>query len=468
MGQFFDVINPYTGKKIRSIQKMTLPEIRKAISRAQSAHKALASLPVYKRTELLLKCSEEILRYKDDLALLMSAEIGRPIKSSRGEILRTSEIFKIAASEVTHIMEGKIIDLGSYLHPPGNNKRLAMLIREPIGVVASITPFNFPASSFAQKVAPSLAVGNSVVHKPSSSAPLTQMEISSIISDSGFPVNSVQVIHGDSSEIGNEFVSNKVIAGISFTGSESVGLKLASDAIKNGKKVVMELGGSDPQIVLDDADLEKAAEAAVIGRFDYAGQFCNATKRLIVQESIIEEFISITKKKMKSLKIGDPLNEETVMGPLINRESVNRVKNYLDDALSNGGKILYTDESVLEGNFFPPTIIKVDQKSLLLKEEVFGPLVPVISVGTDEEAAQMANETDFGLDASIFTRNFDRAFSLAKKIKAGTVIINDTTRLRWDNLPFGGLKKSGIGRESVSDSMRELTHEKMIVYKFQD
>ena len=144
MGQFFDVINPYTGKKIRSIQKMTLPEIRKAISRAQSAHKALASLPVYKRTELLLKCSEEILRYKDDLALLMSAEIGRPIKSSRGEILRTSEIFKIAASEVTHIIEGKIIDLGSYLHPPGNNKRLAMLIREPIGVVASITPFNFP------------------------------------------------------------------------------------------------------------------------------------------------------------------------------------------------------------------------------------------------------------------------------------------------------------------------------------
>lgn len=468
MGQFFDVINPYTGKKIRSIQKMTLFEIRKAIERAQSAHKVLASLPIYKRSELLLKCSEEILRNKDNLALLMSTEIGRPIKSSRGEILRTSEIFKIAASEVTHIMEGKIIDLGSYLHPPSNNKRLAMLIREPIGVVASITPFNFPASSFAQKVAPSLAVGNSVVHKPSRSAPLTQMEISSIIGNSGFPVNSVQVIHGDSSEIGDEVVSNNVIAGISFTGSESVGLKLAADAIKNGKKVVMELGGSDPQIVLDDADLEKAAEAAIIGRFDYAGQFCNATKRLIVQESIIEEFISIVKKKMKSLKIGDPLNEETVMGPLINRESVNRVKNYLDDALSNGGKILYTDESVLEGNFFPPTIIKVDQKSLLLKEEVFGPLIPVISVGTDEEAAQVANETDFGLDASIFTRNFDRAFSLAKKIKAGTVIINDTTRLRWDNLPFGGLKKSGIGRESVSDSMRELTHEKMIVYKFQD
>ena len=466
MSETFNVINPFNGETIKKVEKMTLGQIRNAIKLAQQAQELLSSLTISERSDLLMKCSSMILSKKEDLAKLMSSEIGRPIRSSRGEILRTSEIFKIAANDVIHIMEGRTIELGSYVHPPGNNKRLAMVIREPIGVVASITPFNFPASSFAQKVAPSLAVGNSVVHKPSKSAPLTQMELSSIIRESGFPENSVQIINGNSSEIGDEFVSNKDIAGLTFTGSESVGLKLAAEAVTAGKKVVMELGGSDPQIVLDDANLDRAAEAAVVGRFDYAGQFCNATKRLIVQESVLNDFISIVRNKMESLKIGNPLDEDTVMGPLIDKESVLKVRSYLDNALKNGGKILYSGEPVKEGNFFPPTLIRIDNGSTVLKEEVFGPLIPIICVKTDQEAAERANETEYGLDASVFSGNYDRAFALAKKIKAGTVIINDTTRLRWDNLPFGGVKKSGIGRESVIDSMKELTNEKMIVYRF--
>ena len=197
MSETFNVINPFNGETIKKVEKMTLGQIRNAIKLAQQAQELLSYLTISERADLLMKCSSMILSKKEDLANLMSSEIGRPIRSSRGEILRTSEIFKIAANDVIHIMEGRTIELGSYVHPPGNNKRLAMVIREPIGVVASITPFNFPASSFAQKVAPSLAVGNSVVHKPSKSAPLTQMELSSIIRESGFPENSVQIINGN-------------------------------------------------------------------------------------------------------------------------------------------------------------------------------------------------------------------------------------------------------------------------------
>jgi len=468
MTENFGVYNPFTGELLKRIELMNIEQIRSAIVKAVEAQKMLQELSIAERSAMLMKCSLEIIRRKEDLAILMSKEIGRPIKSSRGEIVRTSEIFKIAASEASHVMEGRFMNLGAFVHPPGNEKRIAMVIREPVGVVGSITPFNFPASSFAQKVAPSLAVGNTVVHKPARAAPLTQMEISSIINESGFPEGSVQIIHGVSSEIGDEFVSNPLIGAITFTGSEKVGLDLASRAIKNGKKVVMELGGSDPQIVLDDADLDKAADAVVVGRFDYAGQFCNATKRLIVQDSVLEKFTNKLSEKMASLRVGDPMDETTVMGPMIHSDAIREMHMFLKETESKGGKILYQGKTPDEKAFFPPTIIRIDRNAPILNQEVFGPIIPVISIKNDEEAITRANETEYGLDASVFTGSFDRAYKIASKLKTGTVIINDTTRLRWDSLPFGGVKKSGIGRESVPDSMRELTNEKMIVYRVGD
>lgn len=468
MSKSFGVYNPFNGELLKRIDLMNSDQIRSAITRAANAQRKLEALSIAERSAMLMKCSLEITKRRDDLAFLMSKDIGRPIKSSRGEIVRTSEIFKIAATEASHIMEGKFVNLGAFVHPPGNERRIAMVTREPIGVVGSITPFNFPASSFAQKVAPSLAVGNTVVHKPARAAPLTQIEISSIISDSGFPQDSVQIIHGVSSKIGDEFVSNPHIAAVTFTGSEKVGLNIASRAINSGKKVVMELGGSDPEIVLDDADLGRAADAVVVGRFDYAGQFCNATKRLIVQESILEKFSKVLSDKMASLTVGDPMEETTIMGPMIHSDAINEMSLFLEEAKSKGGKILYQGKTPDDKIFFPPTIIRIDRNASILTQEVFGPIIPIISVKNDEEAIARANETEYGLDASIFTGNFDRAYKMAGKVKTGTVIINDTTRLRWDSLPFGGVKKSGIGRESVPDSMKELTNEKMIVYRVGD
>lgn len=465
MAESFAVHDPFNGELLRKIELMSISQIRDAIKRASKAQKELAGLTVAERSSMLLSCAQEISRRKEELAILMSREIGRPIKSARGELVRTSEIFKIASAEVNHVLEGRFVNMGSYVHPPGNSERVAMIMREPIGVVGSITPFNFPASSLAQKVAPSLAVGNAVVHKPARAAPLTQIELADIVNASGFPRGSVEVIHGSSPQIGEEFVNNSEIAGITFTGSEQVGLDLASRAVKNGKKVVMELGGSDPEIVLDDANMEMAADAAVIGRFDYAGQFCNATKRLIVQESILLDFIRAMKTRMESLKVGNPLEEDTMVGPMIQGSVVGEINSFLKEVEKNGGEILYRGKVPNEKTFFAPTIVRIDRGAQLLSHEVFGPLVPIISVWDDEEAVARANETEYGLDAAVFSGNFDRAFRLAKRIKAGTVMINDTTRLRWDSLPFGGVKKSGIGRESVPDSMRELTNEKMVVYR---
>lgn len=461
----FGVYNPFSGELLKEISLMGVEEIRESIVRAGKAQAALRAMPTAARTSMLLECATEIMRRKEELAMLMSMEIGRPIKSSRGEIVRTAEIFKIAASEAAHALEGRFVDMSSYVHPPGNSKRIAMIVREPVGVVGSITPFNFPASSFAQKVAPSLAVGNTVVHKPTRSAPLTQIEIASIIMSAGFPDGSVEVIHGDSATIGDEFVSNPDISAITFTGSEKVGLDLASRAIKNGKKVVMELGGSDPEIILDDADIDRAVDAVVLGRFDYAGQFCNATKRIIVQESVAAEFSEALLRKMGKLKVGDPMQEDTVMGPLINAEAVKSMQAFLDDATEKGGEILFQGISPQNGRFFPPTVVKVTDSADILKKEVFGPIVPLIAVKDDDEAVRRANETEYGLDVSVFTNSFDRAYKIARRLKTGTVIINDTTRLRWDSLPFGGVRKSGIGRESIPDTMRELTDEKVIVYR---
>ncbi len=461
----FEVRNPFSGEVLSKIDFMDIQQIRRKINEARLAQTKLAKLSVAERAAMLLECATAITKRKDELALLMSKEIGRPIKSSRGELIRTSEIFKIAASEAPHALEGRFMDLGAYVHPPGNDKRIAMVLREPVGVVGSITPFNFPASSFAQKVAPSLAVGNAVVHKPARAAPLTQMEIASIIMDSGFPEGSVAIIHGVSEEVGNEFVSNQEIAALSFTGSESVGLDLASRAVKNGKKVVMELGGSDPEIVLDDADLEKAANAVVIGRFDYAGQFCNATKRLIVQEDVVEDFLHILSGKMGSLNVGNPLEEDTMMGPMINSSALKEMHSFLGELKAAGGSVVYQGEVADSERFFPATILRLDNRAKVLEREIFGPIIPVIPVKNDDEAIERANETEFGLDASIFTGNFERGYRIARSLVTGTVMINDTTRLRWDSLPFGGVKKSGIGRESVPDSMRELTNEKIVVYK---
>ena len=393
------VYEPATGEVLAYVPDMSINEVRDAIDKAYDALPRLQSIPAYERAKLLMRVAQLIRGRREELARLLTREIGRPIKSTRLIIERTARIYELAAQELPHVLTGEFVPLEVYDYPPGNERRIAIVRREPIGVVGAITPFNFPPDSMAHKVAPALAIGNTVVLKPSRYSPLTESEIAKLIIEAGFPEGSIVVVTGNSSMIGDEFVNNPKISLITFTGSSKVGLELASRAILNGKRVIMELGGSDAMIILEDADLNKAVQAATVGRFDYAGQFCNATKRVIVREEVYDEFVRRLAESVARLKIGDPLSEDTDVGPLISREAV-----------------------------------------------------------------EVANRTEYGLDASIFTRDFSRAYRLASRIKAGTVFINDTTRLRFDNLPFGGFKKSGIGRESVKDTMMEMSEVKVITY----
>jgi succinyl-CoA reductase len=295
---------------------------------------------------------------------------------------------------------------------------------------------------------------------------LTQLALAQILLDVGFPPGSINVVTGSSSMIGKELVENPKVGLISFTGSEKVGLELAGRAIEQGKRVIMELGGSDAEIVLEDADLQKAAAAAALGRFDYAGQFCNATKRILVRKEVTDSFTDSMVTRLKSMKVGDPRKEETDIGPLISEDAVKSMEEFLDDAKKGGAEVVYQGESPSPGFFFPPTIVKTTKPLRIMEEEVFGPIVPVMSTETDDEAVTIANTSPYGLDASVFSKDFSRAYKIACRLKVGSVIINDTTRLRWDNLPFGGVKKSGIGRESIRDTMREMTETKIIAYNF--
>ena len=465
-GPVIQVVNPASGRAVGEVPDLTLEQVRGAIDASHSALGSLQALTIAERASMLRKVAQLILSNAEELASTMTQEVGRPIASSRGEMARTAQIFELVAADLRSVFEGEFVPLESYEYPKGNRKRVAFVTREPIGVVGTITPFNFPASSFAHKVAPALGVGDTVVHKPTVLAPLTQRKIAGLVKEAGFPEASVSFVTGRSSMIGKEFVENPKVSMISFTGSEKVGLDLASRAVAAGKRVIMELGGSDAQIVLEDADLDRATEAAVFGRFDYAGQFCNSTKRLIVRGEVAARFGEMLKERVKGFKVGDPMEQDTSVGPLISREALDSMREFVADAKGSGAKVIFEGKvpTGTVGHFFPPTVIQGTEKMRIAKEEVFGPILPLIVVKTDEEAVSVANSTEYGLDAAVFTRDFSRAYRMAAKLHAGTVMINDTTRLRWDGLPFGGVKKSGIGREGTKSTMIEMTESKIVEY----
>lgn len=463
MSEFIEVKSPSDLRVIGKVKRMSREEVRSEIEEAYKGFGIISSIPLYKRTAILMKISEIIEREGERLAKLLSIEAGKPIRDARVEVLRASRLFRQTASEAPLVLEGKNYRVDAYEYPPGNENRIVVSVREPIGVVSAILPFNFPINSFAHKVAPAIAVGNSVVVKPSISTPLSAIEMRKIMIEAGLPESAVRIVTGYSSEIGDEVVTHPLIGLITLTGSTNTGLTIASKATSLGKRVIMELGGSDPIIVLEDADIERASSIAVRARFEYAGQNCNAGKRIIVREEIAEKFIKAFSQKARELRVGDPLDERTDVGPVINSESIERMEKVVEDAKESGAKVEVLNKGPETGYFYPLTMLtELTTNALALKTEVFGPVAPIINVKSDEEAIETANSTEYGLQSAIFTRDLNRGLRMAKRIRAGGVIINDTTRLRWDSLPFGGFKKSGIGREGVRDSMLEMTENKLI------
>jgi len=463
-GEYSSIVNPANGEPFEKVSVIKDKDlIKRSIDLAEDSFREFSKLPLKDRSKILMKASEIMEMRKEDLAKTLSLESGKPIKDSRVEILRAISVFKIAAEEARFVLEGKVHRVDAYEYPPGNQNRIVMEVREPLGIVAAILPFNFPANSFAHKVAPNIVAGNTVIVKPSVSTPLSALELGKIMYEAGLPRGVLSVLIGDSAVIGDELITSKKIQGITFTGSTKVGLSIASKAVLTSKRLMMEMGGSDPIIVLNDADIEKAVNVSVKARFEYAGQNCNAGKRIIVHEDVYDKFSKMYIDAVNKLKVGDPLDENTDVGPIISNTAVNTMNDFIEDAKNKGAKI-YSGLRIQKGYYYPLTVlINASPDMKVMKEEVFGPLAPIVKFSSIDEAIDIANSTDYGLQSAIFTKDLNKALRISKELKFGAVIINNSTRLRWDALPFGGVRMSGLGnREGVRNTIMTMTEPKIL------
>lgn len=450
------VLNPYNQEVVDTVPSASQKDVKNAIQSANKAKIKMKSLTSREVSENLYEVSNEMKKKIDEFSKMITLETGKPIKFSREEAKRAIETFKLSAEEAKRIY-GETIPLDACRAGEGH---IAFTIREPLGVVAAITPFNYPLNLAAHKVGPAIAAKNTVVLKPSLKAPLTAIMMGKII-DTYFPDGVINVITGNAKMIGDEFIKSDLINKITFTGGLNVGKKIAKSV--GLKKLTLELGGNDPLIVLSDADIDKAVEAAVKGSYLYSGQVCIAVKRIIVENEIADEFSEKLVKETKKLKIGDPMDPKTDIGPLIDLNSAINVEKVVKDAVKNGAELLYGGNR--EKNLFEPTVLDyVTPEMKVVKEETFGPVSPIIRVKSIDEAVKIANDTCYALQAGVFTENIHKALELSQKIEAGAVIINKQSTFRTDNMPFGGFKCSGIGKEGVKYAVNDMTREKLIIF----
>ncbi|AXI25158.1 lactaldehyde dehydrogenase [Methanofervidicoccus sp. A16] len=450
-----EVFNPYNLEVIGYIPSLSRKEVKEAISIAQEHKDTMKELSPSQRYSILMNIAREIQRRKEELAKIISLDAGKPIRQSIIEVDRSIGVFKLAAFYAKE-MRGETIPL---------EDGIILTKREPVGLIGAITPFNFPLNLVAHKVAPAIATGNVVVLHPSSKAPMVAIEltkiIESILKRKNIPLGVFHLLTGRGDIVGDEIVRNEKVNMVSFTGSVEVGESITRNA--GFKKITLELGGNNPTIVLRDADIEMAAKSTVKGKFLNAGQVCISVGKVLVEEEVADRFIERVVEETKKLKVGNPLIRETDVGPLITPESAERVESLIKQGLEEGGKLLYGGKR--EGNIVYPTVMEVDADNILCEVEVFGPVLPIVRVENIEEAIEISNNTIYGLHAGIFTKDINKAFKIADKLEYGGVVINNSPTFRVDNMPFGGIKKSGLGREGVKYAVEEMTEIKTIIIK---
>ena len=395
---------------------------------------------------------------KESLSTLLAQENGKPIRQTRDEVAASIRIFQGFAEEAKRIL-GRTVPMDAV---PGQERHIAVTIRQPLGVVAAIVPFNYPVELYAHKAAPALAAGNAVITKPPSNCPLTLLRIAELMEEAGLPQAAHQVITGPGALIGDFLARSPGIQMITVTGSTPVGIRISELAAQHLKKVHLELGGNDATIICADADLEKAAEAVVLGRLARGnGQICCAVKRIFVDSTVYEQFADLLVEKTKALKMGDQLAEDTDVGPLISTSAAEQVEAVINDAVKSGAKL--RTGGGRRGAFVEPTVLTdVPPEVELFREETFGPVAPLVAFDSIAQAVELANDSPYGLQAAIFTKDISRAFDMAYALEAGGVIINWSSALRVESLPFGGIKMSGHGREGLHDTIDEMTEQKVI------
>jgi succinyl-CoA reductase len=464
-GQYQPVIDPSTGNAIGQAPIASVEEARAAVDAAASTEESWAAVSGHQRARILRDVAQRLRADRDTLARLIALEVGKPITEARAEATRAASVFDFAAEEI-RLLGGESYPADAYEYPAGNDRRFLFTVRDPMGVVVAIGPFNFPLNLLCHKVAPALAAGNPVVVKPTSHAPFTALRLAHHLEAAGIPPGVFNVVIGPGGSIGSALVEHPRTRLITFTGSTEVGERLAEAAGRHAKRVILELGGLDPFIVLEDAPLDVAVAAAVRGAFGYSGQVCTASKRFLVQEAIADRFGAALADRAKALRMGPASEETTEIGPLIDGAAVDRVERMVEDARHRDADVLtggQRSHAFPGGHFFPPTVLdSVPENADVLRQEPFGPIAPILRFEKIEEAVRIANGTPYGLQATVYTRDLARAFRMAKRIRAGSVHLNDPTNLRWDALPFGGVKESGLGREGIRDAMLEMTEVKLI------
>ena len=449
-----EVKNPYDGQVIDTVPIAHLQTAQLAIDEANKAKSSLVEMSAFKISNKLLNVCEKLTQNREEFAKLLTLEVGKPINEALVELDRSIETLKLAAEEAKRIY-GESVPLDAGLNGKGF---FAFTQRLPLGVVAAITPFNYPLNLTIHKIAPAIACKNTVIVKPPTEAPLTVMKLCELLNEE-FPDGVVNVITGYGSEIGDYLVCSPEIDKISFTGSVTTGLMISQKA--GMKKVTLELGGNDPLVVLKDADIEKAVKGVINGAFLNAGQVCMGVKRIIVEEEIADEFAKKLVGETEKLVMGNPLDKTTTLGTLISEKAAMQVEQTVDMAVKEGAKILAGGKR--EGAFYGATVIdNVKPDMDLVVNETFGPVAPIIRVKSLDEAIEVANDTEYGLQAGVFTSDYSAAMRCANEIEAGTVFINKQSTFRTDNMPFGGFKNSGVGKEGIKYAVEEMTKTELI------
>jgi succinate-semialdehyde dehydrogenase/glutarate-semialdehyde dehydrogenase len=439
-GKVVTVTNPATGRAIASVPHMGQPEVRRAIDAAHAAGPEWRARTGKERAAILRKWHDLVMASQEDLARILTAEQGKPLAEARGEIAYAASYLEWFAEEAKRVY-GDII-------PAHQRDKRIVVLKEPVGVCAAITPWNFPAAMITRKVGPALAAGCTLVLKPASATPLSALALAVLAERAGVPPGVFNVVTGSATAIGGELTRNPLVRKISFTGSTEIGKQLLQQAAATVKKTSMELGGNAPFIVFDDADLDAAAEGAIAAKFRNAGQTCVCANRLLVQDAVYDRFADKLAQRVAALTVGNGMQSNVTTGPLIDADAIAKVEEHIADALANGARVIAGGKRhALGGLYFEPTILAdVDTRMQVAREETFGPVAPLFRFRDEQHAIEIANATEFGLAAYFYANDLGRVWRVAEKLEYGIVGIN-TGLISTEVAPFGGMKESGTGRE---------------------
>ncbi len=451
----FEIKNPFNGEIVDHVHKPSADDVERAIAAADKAFDSWRKAPLYERSAILMKAAGLVAERRETLAKTIALEAGKPIKTARGEVDRTAGLFVDAVAAVRGF-SGELLPVD--INPTAEGRK-GIVKRFPIGPLSAITPFNFPLMLVAHKFAPAVGAGCTLVHKPASATPLSSLLLAEIMIEAGTPAEVISVLplSGDDAAA---LVDDPRLKGLTFTGSAAVGWGLKARVFR--KRVSLELGGNAAAVVHEDADVDYAAERCVAGGYAYAGQSCISTQRIIVHEKVYDDFLAAFIPQVEALKAGDPLDEETDVGPVITPGDADRISRWILEAKNSGANLVCGGER--EGSVIRPAVLeKVAHSANVWKKEAFAPLTVIEKYGEFEDALRMVNDSDFGLQAGVFTRDVERIWQAYEELEVGGVIAGDMPTFRADNQPYGGVKDSGFGREGVRWAMEEMTEPKALI-----